>query len=81
MLIINALLVDKKILMKLKSNKMKILNVCDCIVDIKLSMHFGDDKLKSILFETKINIRKVRKLDIRYGDIKIKHHSKFKYLR
>ena len=28
-------------------------NICDCFVDTKLSIHFGDDKTKSILFSTK----------------------------
>ena len=49
-------------------------------VDNKLSIHFGDDKTKSILFATKFKIKKVRKLNIKYGDIQIKQHSKVKYL-
>ena len=50
-------------------------NICDWIVDNKLSIHFGDDKTKSILFATKFKIKKVRKLNIEYGDIQIKRHS------
>ena len=36
--------------------------------------------IKSILFATKFKIKKVRKLNIRYGDVHIKQHSKVKYL-
>ena len=46
----------------------------------KLSIHFRDDKIKSIPFATKFKIKKVRKLNIKYGDIQIKQHSKVKYL-
>ena len=46
----------------------------------KLSIHFRDDKIKSILFATKFKIKKVRKLTIKYGDIQIEQHSKVKYL-
>ena len=55
-------------------------NICDWFVDKKLSIHFGEDKTKSILFATKFKIKKVRKLNIRYGDIQIKQHSKVKNL-
>ena len=54
--------------------------ICDWFVDNKLSIHFGDDKTKSILFATKFKIKNVRKLNIKYGDIQIKQHSKAKYL-
>ena len=46
----------------------------------KLSIHFGDDKMKSIIFVTKFKIKKVRKLNIKYEYIQIKKHSKVKYL-
>ena len=36
-------------------------STCDWFVD-KLSIHFGNDKTKSILFATKFKIKKVRKL-------------------
>ena len=55
-------------------------SICDWFVDNKLSIYFGDDKTKSILFATKFKIKKVRKLNIKYGDIQIKQHSKVKYL-
>ena len=34
-------------------------NICDWFVDSKLSIHFGEDKIKSILFASK---RKIKKL-------------------
>ena len=55
-------------------------SICDWFVDNKLSIHFGNDKTKSILFGTKFKVKKVRKLNIKYGDIQIKQHSKVKYL-
>ena len=45
-----------------------------------LSIHFGDDKTKSILLVTKFEIEKVRELHIKYEDIQIKQYSKVKYL-
>ena len=38
-------------------------NNCDCFVDNKLSIHFGEDKTKSILFSTKNRKRKIGTLD------------------
>ena len=55
-------------------------NICDWFVDNKLSIHFGKDKTKSILFSTKNRKRKIRILDIQYGDVKIKQYSKVTYL-
>ena len=55
-------------------------SICNWFVDNKLSIHFGDGKTKYILFATKFKIKKVRKLNIKYGDIQIKQHSKVKYL-
>ena len=53
---------------------------CDGFVDNELSIHFSNDKTKSILFASKFKIKKVRKLNIKYGNIQIKQHSKVKYL-
>ena len=39
-------------------------NICDWFVDNKLSIHFGEDKTKSILFATKRKIKKLQKLEI-----------------
>ena len=47
-------------------------NICDWFVDNKLSIHFGEDKTKSILFSTKNRKRKIRTLDMQYGDVKTK---------
>ena len=55
-------------------------NICDWFVDNKLSIHFGEDKTKTILFSTKNRKRKIGTLDIQYGDVKIKQHSKVTYL-
>ena len=55
-------------------------NVYDWFVDNKLSMHFGDDKTKSILFASKRKIKSAWKLNVKYNDIKIKQHSQVTYL-
>ena len=55
-------------------------SICDWFVDNKLSIHTGDDKAKSILFASKFKIKKVRKLNMKYGNIQIKQHPKVKYL-
>ena len=55
-------------------------SLCDWFVDNKLSIHFGEDKTKCILFGTKRKLKGLRELDIRHGDIQIKQHSNVKYL-
>ena len=55
-------------------------NICDCFVDNKLSIHFGGDKTKSILFASKCKIKKVQKLEIIYNKSRIKQHSRVTYL-
>ena len=50
-------------------------NICDWFVDNKLSVHFGEDKTKSILFASKRKIRKLQKLEMMYNNIRIKQHS------
>ena len=49
-------------------------------MDNKLSIHFGEDKTKSILFASKFKNKNIKKLNIKYGDIQIKQHSKVKCL-
>ena len=44
-------------------------NICDLFVDNKLSIQFGEDKTKSILFASKRKIKKLQKLEITYNDI------------
>ena len=43
-------------------------NICDWFVDNKLSLHFGEDKTKSIFFGSKRHLKPVEKLDIRYKE-------------
>ena len=45
-----------------------------------LSMHFSEDKTKSILFASTFKRKNIKKLQIKYGDMQIKQHSKVKYL-
>ena len=54
-------------------------SICDWFVDNKLRIHFGEDKTKSILFASKFKNKNIKKLNIKYGDIQIKQHSKVKY--
>ena len=46
-------------------------------LDNKLSIHFGDDKAKSILFASKRRAKNIRKLNIRYREINIKQQAKY----
>ena len=41
-------------------------NISDWFVENKLSIHFGDDKTKPVLFASKRRAKKIRKLNIRY---------------
>ena len=50
-------------------------NICNWLVGNKLSMHFGEDKRKSILFVSKLKRKNILKTDIRYRDIRIKQHA------
>ena len=49
-------------------------------VDNKLSIHFGQDKTKSILFGIKHKLQKAKSLNTVYNGIEIKQHAKAKYL-
>ena len=40
-------------------------NVCSWFVDNKLSIHFGEDKTKSILFASKRKIKSARTLNVK----------------
>ena len=51
-------------------------NICEWFVDNRLSIHFGEDETKSILFDYKLKIKKVPKLNVNYKNIQIKQHSK-----
>ena len=55
-------------------------NICDWFVENKLSIHFGDDKTMSILFAPLNKCKKLRKLNISYGSLKIKQYLEVTYL-
>ena len=55
-------------------------SLCDWFIDNKLSIHLGKDKTKSILFGTKINIKRAEPLNIVYANVKIKQYTKVTYL-
>ena len=55
-------------------------NLCKWFLDNKLSIHFGEDKTKSILFGTKRKLRKAGKLNITYQGLNIKQNSQVTYL-
>ena len=56
-------------------------NLCDWFVDNKLSIHFGEDKTKSILFTSKRRAKKIRQLNIKCKYINIKQqHSEVTFL-
>ena len=55
-------------------------SLCEWFIDDKLSVHFGEEKTKSVLFGTKLQLKDQRDLNLKYGDIEIKQHSKVTYL-
>ena len=55
-------------------------NICDCFVDNKLSIYFGEDKTKSFLFAPLNKCKKIRKLNISYVSLKITQYSEVTYL-
>ena len=55
-------------------------SLCDWFVENKLSIHFGEDKTKSIVFGSKRRLKNIDKLDIRRGNIKISQQNKVTYL-
>lgn len=52
-----------------------IQNTCDQFVNSKLSINFGEDKTKSILFGLKQKLSKAVSVNIRYGAIQIKIYT------
>ena len=52
---------------------------CNWFIENKLSIHFGADRTKSILFGRKKH-KNLKEINIRRGDIKIKQHSVVTYL-
>ena len=55
-------------------------SLCEWFIDNKLSVHFGEQKTKSILFGTTKRLKNSRNLHLRCKDIEIKQHSKVTYL-
>ena len=55
-------------------------SLCDWFVENKLSIHFGEEKTKSIVFGTKKRLKNLEALDIRRGDIRIKQYNVVEYL-
>ena len=53
-------------------------SLCQWFRDKKLSIHFGDDKAKTIFFS---RMKSPPKLSISYGDYSIKQHNTVEYLR
>ena len=51
-------------------------SVCDWCINNKLSIHLGKDKTKSVLFGTKLNIKRAEPLNLIYGNVKIKQYIK-----
>ena len=45
-----------------------------------MSIHFGEDKKKSILFASKRRAKNIRQLNIKYKDINIKQHLEVTHL-
>ena len=51
-------------------------SICEWFVDNKLSIHFGEDKAKSIFFASKRKIKKIPKLNITYkNDHVLRSHT------
>ena len=55
-------------------------SLCEWFIDNKLSVHFGEEKTKSILFGTKRQLKDQKDLNLKYGDIEVKQHSRVTYL-
>ena len=55
-------------------------SLCDWFTNNKLSIHLGEDKTKSIIFGTKLNIKQAEPLNIVYDNFKIKQYTRVTYL-
>ena len=51
-------------------------NTCDWFVDNKISIHFGEDLTKWILFVSRFKNKNIKKIKIKRGYIQVKQHSK-----
>ena len=61
--------------------KSRFFNLNWLVIDNKLSLHFGEEEKKSILFSPKRKSRTTGQIDISYKDVKIKQYAKVTYLR
>ena len=76
-----CLLFQHKDVLKIKEQLNKnFKDLCHWFLDNKLSVHFGEDKTKSILFGSKHKIKNSIPLDIEYNNTKIKQYRKVTYL-
>ena len=57
-----------------------ISDVCDWFVENNLSIHFGEDKTKYFLLNTKDRLNKVSNLDTRYDEIQLKQYHTVSFL-
>ena len=55
-------------------------SLCDWFVENKLSIHFGEDKTKSIVFGSRKKLTNLDPLVIKRWDIEIKQYTKVTYL-
>ena len=55
-------------------------SLCEWFVENKRSIHFEQDKTKSIIFGTKHNLQNAKVLNIVYNCIDIKQYEEVKYL-
>ena len=77
----SCLVYQHKDVSKIEQNLNKnFLNICNWFVDNKLSIHFGEDKAKCILFGTKQKLDKTGSLNIKHGTIQIKQYHTVTYL-
>ena len=77
----SCLVYQHKDVSKIEQNLNKDFSIiCDWFVNIKLSIHFGENKTKCILFSTKQKLNKTEGLNIKHGTIQIKQYHTVTYL-
>ena len=70
---INVTEIEKQLLRDFSS-------LCSWFADNRLSLHFGKNQTKSIVFGTKHKLRNAKALDIVYNGTEVKQYEKVKYL-
>ena len=75
----SCIVYQHKIVKEIERN-LNFSDVCDWFVNNKLSIHFGENKTKCMLFGTKGRLNKVSSLDITYGEIHMKQYHTVPYL-